>query len=262
MNENFYYRHHPGLISNSLLHCSLSALKYHYISVYQLDLTQNQVYWIGPILGAILAGMFYEFIFNPTRKSSLCYRPKLFRLSAQDMAKVGSKSRSNQQQQLQRHQAAAASAAPFHPSTNCRPQNWTPQHPQTSRSSNTNNPLASPGPQLKLPWEQQHLIANSTSVAHLQSSYPASNTFDQMNFLTSQQQHQQQQQHLPNSHHQTANFDRIKSTAIINSIAQKHQSTINIPQNRNNPDLGKSQSNSPHRLDSLFLGAKPSFSEL
>lgn len=204
-----------------------------------------------------MAGMFYEFIFSPTRRSSLCYRPKLFRFSAQDMAKVGSKSRLHQQQ-LQRHQAATTSAAPFHPTTIYRPQNQTPQHPQTSRSSNSNNPLASPGP-LKLPWEQ-HLITNSTSVAHLQSSYPASNTFDQMNFVTSQQQ---KQLHLPSSHHQTANFDRSKSTAIINSIAQKHQSTINIAPHRNNPDLGKSQSNGPPRgLDPLFLNAKPPFSEL
>lgn len=238
---------YPSLISNPLSYCTLPFVN----SLFNL---RPQVYWIGPILGAIIAGMFYEFIFSPTRGSSLCYRPKLFRFSAQDMAKVGTKS-GLYQQHLQRQQTAAKSAAAhFPPSTIYRPHNQVPQLPQTSRSGNTNNPLASPET-LKSPWEQ-HLITNSISVAHLQSSYPASNTFDQMNFLTSQQQH------LPSSHHQTANFDRSKSTAIINSIAQKHQSTINIAPNRNNPELGKSQSKSPRGLDPLFLSAKPSFSEL
>lgn len=56
------------------------------------------------MFGAVIAGIFYEFIFSPTRKHSLCYRPKIFRLTALDMAQIGLKSRLFYQQQNQQHQ--------------------------------------------------------------------------------------------------------------------------------------------------------------
>lgn len=124
------------------------------------------------------------------------------------------------------------------------------QHSPSARS-NTNNLITSPT--ILNATRDPQLITTSASVAHLQSAYPVSNTFDQISYL-------QQQHHL--SHQQTsANFDRCKSTAIINSIsgntAKQHQSTINLPQ-RNHADLGKFE-----RMDSLLMGsAKPPFSEL
>lgn len=202
---------------------------------------------MGPILGAVIAGFFYEFIFSPTRKSSLCYRPKLFRFSAQDMAKVGSRSRYYQQQQQEQQPRFQN-----HPSTSLfrlQTHNQTMQHSPPGR---TNNLITSPT--ILNATRDPQLISTTASAAHLQS-YPVSSTFDQISYL------QQQQQHL-NPQHTTANFDRCKSTAIINSISgntakQQHQSTINLPQ-RNHPDLGKFE-----RMDSLFMGSsKPPFSEL
>lgn len=230
----------------------------------QLPACTIQIYWVGPISGAIVAGFFYEFIFNPTRKLSLCYRPKLFRFSAQDMARVGSKSRVYQQQQKFTNQPTT---------TLFRPQSYhqTMNHSPSTRST-SNNLITSPT-LLNLTRDPQS-ITTSTSVAHLQSSFPISNTFDQISYLQQQQQHQPLHNHQPNL---SANFDRCKSTAIINTISgnnanlQPHQSTINLPSNRNNNlDLGKFMSNNTsgldhqqNHMDFLFVNnSKPTYSEL
>lgn len=214
-------------------------------------------------MGAAIAGYFYEFIFNPTRESSLCYRPKLFRFSAHDMAKVGSKSRLYQQQQQKLSNLAAST-------TIYRPQayNQTIQHlhhSPTSRAMASN--LINNSSLLKSSRNSQQLIPTSTStVTHIQSSYLTPNNFDQMNYLQQQQQHQdhQQSQQQIKQYPHTANIDRSKSTAIINTLAAKqHQSTINIAQQRNNADLGKLAVSSYLNDSALYSNAgAASFSEL
>lgn len=215
-----------------------------------MHLPNSQIYWLGPILGAVIAGFFYEFIFSPTRKSSLCYRPKLFRFSAQDMAKVGSKSRLYQQQQQQQKFSTT-----IHPSSTLfRPQTFNPaiHHSPSNRTIAGNSTL------LKTSQRDPQLITISSSVAHLQQPFPMGNPLDKMNYL----------QHQGLQRAQTANFDRSKSTAIINSIsANQHQQQQQHQQNhtiiditkRNNADIGKFAG---PRLDSVFLGGKPSYSEL
>lgn len=210
-------------------------------------------------MGAVIAGFFYEFIFNPTRESSLCYRPKLFRFSAHDMAKVGSKSRLYQHQQQKLSNLAASS-------TIYRPQayNQTIQHIQhhspTSRAMANN--LINGSSLLKSSSRNPQLIPTST-VTQIQPLHPTTNNFDQMGYLQQQQQdHHQQQQQIKQYPH-TANIDRSKSTAIINTLAAKqHQSTINIPQ-RNNADLGKLAVSSYLNDSAIYSnGGAASFSEL
>lgn len=202
---------------------------------------KQQIYWVGPILGAITAGLLYEFIFNPTRSSSVCYLPKLFRLSAHDMAKVGSKSR------LYHNGPKMAVPSPdatnIFPSTiNNRPNTQAhhfstihhspPARHQTATNLMSNTTLLNPSMRDS---KHQQLIAPSTSLAHLQPTHFTGNNFDQFNYIHAQQQQQRQQHNNQMAHHDTANLDhRSKSTAIMNLIASKHQqSTINIP-GRNN----------------------------
>lgn len=201
----------------------------------------KKIYWVGPILGAVTAGFLYEFIFNPTRSSSVCYLPKLFRLSAHDMAKVGSKSR------LYHYNQKLAASLPdttnIFPSittgNRAQPQLYPTMHqhsPTAARQQTTatnnilgNNTLFNPS--MREPNHQQ-LIVPSSSLAHLHPNQFATNNLDQINYI---QQQRQQQQHGNQISHNGSNLDhRSKSSAIINLIASKQQqSTINMP-HRNN----------------------------
>lgn len=250
----------------------------------------EQIYWVGPILGAVVAGFFYEFIFNPTRSSSVCYLPKLFRLSAHDMAKVGSKSRLYQQQQHQQQQklspsttgttgifqstATTATTADFRPQAH----NLSTMHHSPSTRQHANN-LMSNSTLLNPPLrdhKQQQLIATSASLAHLQPNQFAINNLDSLNYCQQQQSSHQHGNHIA---HEVANYDhRSKSTAIINLIASKQQqSTINIPQRSNNfhsnstsngsnsQDFGKFSASGFRGFQDQsmpFSMSKPAFSEL
>lgn len=178
-------------------------------------------------MGSVIAGFFYEFIFSPTRKSSLCYRPKLFRLSALDIAKVGSKSRLYQHQQQKMSNMIPSRTGP---TTTYRSQSYNHQHIRqspTTRTAATGNLITNSS--LSKSFQDPQLI---TAGSHLQSPYPSN--IDPINYLTQQQQ---QQAH---TRPQTANFDRSKSTAILNSIsALQHQSSVDLVHHRNNADLGK-----------------------
>ena len=165
------------------------------------------------------------------------------------MAKVGSKSRLYQQQQQLQQQSRLSpviggpsmGALNFSSTTGLRPQTHhlstlhnSPTTRQKLKSNNLMGKATMLNPSLR---DSQQLMANSSSLAHLQSSHFVGNNLNPMNYLN-----QQQQQHqLHNNHHQqqqqvhgAANFDRSKSTAIINLIATKQQqSTINLPKRSN-----------------------------
>lgn len=161
------------------------------------------IYWAGPIVGAILAGLFYEFIFNPTRKSSMCYLPKLFRLSAHDMAKVGTKSRLYQQQHQKLSPMVgttgpilAQSATTMNVNTITTANNYRPQlhhistmhHSPTQRQTMTANHLINNSTLINPREHPTSMLTNSTSLAHLKSAHHFANTtnhiasLDPMNF--------------------------------------------------------------------------------
>lgn len=218
-----------------------------------------QIYWLGPILGAVIAGFFYEFIFNPTRESSLCYRPKLFRFSAHDMAKVGSKSRLYQQQQQQKLPNLPASSTIYRPQAYNQTIQHIQHHSPSPRAISSN--LINSSSLLKSSRNSQLIPPSTSSITHIQPSHPTTNNFDQMGYL--QQQHQDHHQQQVKQYPHTANIDRSKSAAIINTLAAKqHQNTINISQ-RNNADLGKLAVSSYLNDSALYSnGGAASFSEL
>lgn len=233
-----------------------------------------------------MAGFFYEFIFNPTRSSSVCYLPKLFRLSAQDMAKVGSKSRLYQQQQQQQKLSPSASGTNgiFQSMANSATSEFRPQtthhfstmhHSPSIQHQQTNNLMSSSAllnPTLRdHKQQQQQLIATPTTLAHLQSNQFISNNIDSMNFL---QQPSSQQFAI----HEATNFDN-RSKSIINLMAAKQQqSTINMPQRNgnfhsnstsngsNSQDFGKFATSfrgfQDHSQMPFSTASKPAFSEL
>uniref|UniRef100_A0A6G1SP95 Neurogenic protein big brain n=1 Tax=Aceria tosichella TaxID=561515 RepID=A0A6G1SP95_9ACAR len=238
------------------------------------------IYWVGPILGAITAGFLFELIFNPTRASSVCYLPKLFRLSAHDMAKVSSKSRVYQN--AQKPSIPSPDATNIFPSTiNNRTTNAhhfpTIHHSPTSRQQTVTNLMSNTtllNPSMRDSKHQQ-LIAPSTSLAHIQPSHFTGNNFDQLNYIHSQQQRQQLNSQMA---HDAANFEhRSKSTAMMNLIAAKHQqNTINMP-SRNNFHSASSSNGSASQdfgkfstpgfrgfqdSSAPFGSSKPAFSEL
>lgn len=199
-----------------------------------------------------MAGFFYEFIFSPTRGSSLCYRPKLFRLSAHDMAKIGSKSRLNQQRQAAHPCQGAQQNCSLIIPTTIRPSTTTIHGPQLLNSNHNNqtfhhSPNSSSRPQafhssmmsntsLLKPTRDSQLINSATTSAasHSQSSYPICSNLDQLFLL----QRQQQLQDIEAA----SNLDRSKSAAIVAHSANmmQHQTNgLNLPSNRNNGDLGK-----------------------
>lgn len=198
------------------------------------------------------------------------------------MVKVGAKSRLYQQQQ--KLSPIVTATVPIPPSTTSyRPQLHhlsTIHHSPTARQTMVASNLMNNATLLNPSREPQQLIANSTSLAHLQSSHFVRNNLDSMNFLNQQQQQAYQQQ----VHDQATDFDRSKSTAIINSITtkqqqqQQQQNTINLPQRNgfhsNSASNGSSNTNADFGkfLTSGFRGfqdqsmplcsSKPAFSEL
>lgn len=193
------------------------------------------------------------------------------------MAKFGSKSRLYQQQQ---QKLPTMPLPPPAPTTIYRPQIHHQQqqqqqsihHSPTTRASIAGSNLITNPSLLKTNRGPHQLITTSTSVAQLQNpSYPTTKTFDQLNYL-----HEHHQKQASSSQHQTANFDRSKSTAIINSMTTKQQqhqqqhqqqrrqlSTTMNHLHRGGDDLGKFPGSPPPQLDaSMFPGAKQPFSEL
>jgi hypothetical protein len=148
--------------------------------------------------------MLYEFIFNPTRSSSACYLPKLFRLSAHDMVKVGSKS--GLYQNSQKLSVPSPDVANVFPSTmKINPTQahhfTTIHHSPPTRHQTTSNLMSNTtllNPSMRDSKNQQ-LIAPSTSLAHLQPNHFNGGNFDQLNYIHSQQQQQQQQRHQHNN---------------------------------------------------------------
>jgi len=166
------------------------------------------------------------------------------------MAKVGSRSRLHRNQQKLAHT--------FQPSpTNYRPHLH--NHHQSTRQSPLSRAQASylinNGSLLKASRDPR-FIATSTSATHLQAPHPFNNSFDHTSYP-----HQQERQQVL-QHPQAANFDRCKSTAILNSVVPKqHRSNTNILQGTCNMDPGKSTADV--RFNSALLDVtKLSFSEL
>lgn len=189
----------------------------------------------------------------------MCYRPKLFRLSAQDMAKVGSKSRLYQQR---------SNVAPILPpqtsATIYRPQVHHPQilHSPTTRAT-FNQTIAAP---------THPKPSSSTMVHHLQPSTQQSSNIEHLNFIQNHQRHQ------IHDRVQASSFDRSKSTTIINSLSnqpqqQQHQHLNQILAQkaglklaRNNADFGKFPMsrfvNAESTSNSVGPMIEPTFSEL
>lgn len=174
------------------------------------------------------------------------------------MAKFGSKFRSYQHHKQQKVIPPLASTTIYGPQIH-QSNHQSIHHSPTTRAPASNNLITNSS--LLKSSRGPKLITTSTSVAHFQPPYPVTKTLDQINYL---HEHQNQQSSNNDHHFQISNFDRSRSTAIINSMTtkqQRHQSTtMNFPRRNNADDLGKF-SNSPP-LGSIFSGTKQPFSEL
>jgi hypothetical protein len=146
-----------------------------------------------------MGAFFYEVVLNPTRASSTIFTPQLFRLSANDVAKVGSKSRL--------YQTSVRSSGPSPDANTTMPRTIqiisrppqahhfpTIHHSPRTRhqaASNlmTNATLSNPSISDS---KHQNFFAPSTSFAQSQPKHLTGNNFDQLNNIHAQQrQHQQ-----------------------------------------------------------------------